>query len=48
MTETKEARKPRLIATQGVPGSGKSTWAAEQRGFLVVNQRHSRRHESRA
>lgn len=34
----KEARKPRLIATQGVPGSGKSTWAAEQRGFLVVNR----------
>jgi predicted kinase len=28
----------RLIMTMGLPGSGKSTWAAEQEGFKVVNK----------
>jgi predicted kinase len=30
--------KLKLVITQGLPASGKSTWAAEQRGFVVVNR----------
>ena len=30
--------KPKVVMLQGLPGSGKSTWASQQAGFVVVNK----------